>query len=125
MAVVQGKTGMVLIDASCSVIAEAGEVTQLQPFSDGLAAAKGKSGRWGFIDRTGKFVIPERFEQAGTFSEGLARVSIESLWGYIDRKGKFVIPAKYHKARDFWEGLAPVCVAPEGEKPPYQVAQLT
>jgi hypothetical protein len=46
--------------------------------------------RWGFVDQTGKLVIPPRFLNAGNFSEELAAVEVCSGWGYIDRSGKFV-----------------------------------
>jgi len=32
------------------------------------------SGKWGYIDRTGKMVIPARFLDARSFSDGLAAV---------------------------------------------------
>lgn len=47
-------------------------------------------GRGGFIDRTGKVVIPLCFEKVGDFSEGLARFERDGNWGYIDRTGKYV-----------------------------------
>jgi len=38
-------------------------------FSKGLAAVKdgGKNGKWGFIDKTGKYVINPRYDLAGDF----------------------------------------------------------
>ncbi len=36
-----------------------------------------KDGNWGYIDTTGKVVIPFVFSEAGFFSEGLAYVRIE------------------------------------------------
>ncbi len=36
---------------------------------------------WGYIDRTGKFVIKPRFADADYFSEGLAPVMINDRWG--------------------------------------------
>lgn len=40
--------------------------------------------RTGFIDHTGKLVIPLCFDKAGDFSEGLARFERDGNWGYID-----------------------------------------
>ena len=51
------------------------------------AAAVSIRGRWGFLDRKGKFFIPPSFEGAGAFSEGLAAVQSADKWGYIDKNG--------------------------------------
>ena len=48
-----------------------------------------KTGRWGYIDKTGKMVISPQFDWTFGFSEGLAAVNIGDLRtgkaGYIDR----------------------------------------
>ncbi len=51
-------------------------------------------------------VIPPQFDQADSFSEGLARVKIGNKWGYIDKKGKLVIQPQFDEAASFSEGLA-------------------
>src|ERR1700749_3394660 len=38
----------------------------------GLHPVEDDKGKWGFIDRTGRFRIPPRYEGAGEFSEGVA-----------------------------------------------------
>lgn len=63
---------------------------------------------WGYVDTTGKVVIPFRFSIAGRFSGGLARVQQDGKWGYIDTTGKFVIPPRYLWAFDFRDGIAEV-----------------
>jgi len=87
-------------------------------FSDGLAPCKaaGKVGEasgkaWGFIDKTGKFVLPPTWERAGRFSSGLAPVALvkgttgKALWGYIDRNGKEAVPFRYASATEFQNGM--------------------
>jgi hypothetical protein len=71
--------------------------------------------KYGYIDKTGKLVIPFQFPQAGDFSEGLAWIGVDAdgngsvdTYGYIDRTGKTVIPARFDKAGSFSNGLAPV-----------------
>lgn len=64
-------------------------------------------GGYFFIDRSGKKMSPEHFEQAHSFSNGYAAVKSEK-WGYIDEKGELKLPFKYQVAKDFSEGLAPV-----------------
>jgi len=43
-------------------------------------------------DKTGKFVINPQFDNAASFSDGLARVEVGNKWGYIDKTGKFDQP---------------------------------
>ena len=83
-------------------------------FVEGLAAVRHALGLeqvagWGFIDTTGRFVIPPVYTDAFMFSEGLARVMDEGQWGYVDPSGELVIAAKYSEASEFEEGLALVC----------------
>ena len=63
------------------------------PFcANGLAAVK-KSGRWGFIDKSGTEVIPCTFEDTLGFEEGnLAPVKKNALWGYVSKDGELIVP---------------------------------
>ncbi len=63
---------------------------------------------WGFIDKSDKMVIPAKFDDAESFSEGLALVSSDYKYGYIDKTGSFVIPAQYKLAKSFSEDVASV-----------------
>jgi len=90
-------------------------------FSEGLAVVRVKK-KFGYIDTSGRLVIPLRFADAAPFSEGLALVyttlgmnllgKTEGVWlfasaGYIDRTGKFAIePRLIENAHKFSEGLA-------------------
>ena len=62
--------------------------------------------KWGYLDKTGRVIIPFKFDYAADFSEGLAGVEIAGKFGYIDQTGKFVIPPRFHWGRAFSEGLA-------------------
>jgi hypothetical protein len=78
-----------------SVIGEE-EFVYARRFSDGLAAVQGKNGKYGFIDKTGNFVIPPQFYRVGDFSDGLAAVvPVGDSWpgdlNYINQKGQNVI----------------------------------
>lgn len=79
-------------------------------FSEGLACVD-IDGKYGYIDKTGRFVIEPQFSLAKNFSNGLALFSDgKGGLGYIDKKGKVVIKPKYEWAQSFSEGLAAVCL---------------
>jgi hypothetical protein len=65
-----------------------------------------RDGKWGFLNGKGQSVIDFQFQEAGPFSEGLARVNIANQWGYIDETGKLVIARQFEEAWSFAEGLA-------------------
>ena len=67
-------------------------------------------GRYGFQSRDGDVVIDPRFNNAWYFSDGLARVMMDSLWGYIDRDGDVVIEPAYDLAWEFENGVALVMI---------------
>ncbi len=79
------------------------------PFVEGLAEVKNADG-CGFIDTTGKAVVPlgSIDDGAEQFSEGLANVKIGKKWGFVDKSGNLVIAAQFDYAFKFSEGLAAV-----------------
>lgn len=62
--------------------------------------------KWGFIDRTGREVIPFKYDAIGTFSDGLVKAKIGEKWGFIDKRGTEIIPFKFDEVSSFSEGLA-------------------
>ena len=76
-------------------------------FFDGLAVVKnfGTSefslGYSGYIDRFGKIQIDLVWDDALSFSEGLAAVKKDGKWGYINQTGDVVIPLQFHSADYF------------------------
>lgn len=67
-------------------------------FFDGLARVsvwEEEGLLYGYIDKSGKEVIPPQFRDAGNFSEGLAPVFIDGKIGFIDKTGKFAIKPKF------------------------------
>jgi hypothetical protein len=69
---------------------------------------KRQNSKCGYIDKTGKEVIPLKYGDAKSFSAELAPVKLYGKWGYIDKTGKEVILLKYDDAYSFSEGLARV-----------------
>ena len=91
-------------------------------FDDGMMGVRRNKGayQYGFVDQTGKLVIPLQYSEVMRFTEGLAPVSRArdsgrgwDLWGYIDKNGKEVIPCIYQLADNFSEGLAAVKILTE------------
>jgi hypothetical protein len=67
------------------------------------------NGKFGWVNRTGKEVIPPKLEFKGTemdFTEGMLGVILNDKWGWIDKTGNLVIPCKYDMTGQFHEGLA-------------------
>ncbi|MGC3947362.1 MAG: WG repeat-containing protein [Chryseolinea sp.] len=64
-------------------------------FKEGLAAFESRDHTWGYIDRSGKEVIPAGYASPNFFKNGLARMETGSLFTklkivYIDKKGQVV-----------------------------------
>jgi hypothetical protein len=88
-------------------------------------AGEVQGGRWGFIDKNGKYVIKPQFEYVSWFAENLAVVRVGAKWGYIDGKGATAIPPQFDEAYNFFKGLARVRIGdqwfyvdPSGMKKP-------
>jgi hypothetical protein len=65
----------------------------VRSFSEGLAAAQvGK--KWGYIDHSGKLVIPLQFDDAKRFQGRLAIVSKRGKWVWIDKTGRIVVESE-------------------------------
>jgi len=78
-------------------------------FDDEALACVICDGKFGYIDRTGTFIIHPMYDDAYAFTEGLACVKKDNYFGYIDRGGNTVIPFTYVNAYPFSEGFAVVC----------------
>lgn len=56
-----------------------------------------KAGKWGFINKEGKNVIPCQYDKVASFREGLVAVVKNGKSGYINTKGKEIVPFIYDK----------------------------
>jgi len=75
-------------------------------FSDGIGFVR-SDGKWGAIDREGRFVIAPRFTGCDCgfgLSEGLVAACLDDKWGYIDVTGTFVIDPQFDHAYNFHKG---------------------
>jgi hypothetical protein len=89
------------MDGSFAFIAPSGKthfivdkaVAWVEPFSDGLArvsvrSEKSSEEKFGYIDRSGKMLIPAEYQSATPFQGGLAFISHCGQSGYIDKMGR-------------------------------------
>lgn len=85
-------------------------------FYEGLAVSK-KGSRFGFIDKSGDFVVQPKYDNACHFSEGLAAVFIaddgnnvseQGRWGYVDKNGRMIVQPVYSEVESFRNGTAVV-----------------
>ena len=76
-------------------------------YAQKLFAAKIKN-LYGYVDETGKWVLPELFDDAYAFSNGVARVQKSGLWSYVDEKGKMITNFRFYGAHDFEGDIARV-----------------
>ncbi len=59
--------------------------------TDTMIPVKDFTGKYGYIDSTGNFIIPSKFDKADYFHEGLALVEIDKKQAFINRKGEIAI----------------------------------
>jgi len=70
-------------------------------FSEGLAPTS-RNDEHGFIDRSGRIVIPLDYVATWPFSEGLAAVAVSSgEYGFVDHAGRLAIPPRYGRVGPF------------------------
>lgn len=88
------KTGAILYRAKTGFKIEGNLIDDRVPisneFSDHFPRLKGYS------DKRGEVVIPCRYDSAGDFKNGLAKVSLNENYGLIDTDGHEVTPLKYN-----------------------------
>ena len=70
-----------------------------------------RDGKWGYIDNTGKFIVPPIYQGVYDFSGGYAGVMLDHKIGFIDETGKVVLKPQFTNITNFSEGLARVVVS--------------
>lgn len=61
---------------------------------DGYKSAK-LNGKYGVVDKTGKVLVPFKYDKINSFTDGVSCVQLNGKWGAIDRYGQIVLPIKY------------------------------
>jgi len=117
----KGKTGF--MDRAGKIVIEP-QFEDAEDFSEGLApvkvrseettwcprdangSRKGFTMKWGYIDKTGKVVIPAEFESAAPFSEGLGAINQCDEGFFVDQTGKKMVLGKFSYVSPFGAGLS-------------------
>ncbi len=76
-------------------------------FSDGLALVS-NGNDFGYIDKSGKYVINPQFDKAVKFKNSYAVISQKGMCGYINKEGKIIINPQFEFADYFYSGKARV-----------------
>ena len=108
----QGLTTATISETAPATLTGALTPKPTDPYADDIALTKeyewfqdSSTGKYGY-KHNGRVVIPAKYDDALSFSEGLASVKINGKWGFIDKTDTMVIPAKYDYAEDFSDGKA-------------------
>lgn len=120
-----------VVNSSGKIIVSKGKYIKVSKFSEGLSGVITSDYKVGFIDKTGKVIIPLSYEpsvsgegggivEVNPFKEGLAAIAKQNndgndSWGFIDKTGKTIIPFKYIAAGNFGSGIAPVAIMKKDE----------
>ena len=107
--------GLVRVGGLSGFIDKAGETViepqfgdESQPFFEGLAMVQAATGKCGYIERTGRYVIGPVYDWAMKFSEGIAVVRVAGKYGYITKDGRYLVEPQCEDAGSFSEGHASV-----------------
>lgn len=85
------------ITASGDVISS-GNWIAIDDFAEGLARVQ-SGNSFGYIDTSGKMLLPPVYFGGGSFQQGLAVVSNEEKTGMINRRGEEIIPMIYDRVK--------------------------
>lgn len=100
--------------------------------SEGLMALRvpvpgDEDGLWGFVDVSGRMVIPPVYDRVMAFSQGLAAAHKDGKWGFIDPQGRWRIQPRHDDVTSFdSQGVAwavqqgqLVRLSPQGDAQPW------
>jgi len=104
----------ILIDSKGNQIGN-GSWQDVDAFNADLVAAVLRGDTWGFVNSDGSVVVDYQFDNAQSFANGLAAISVDDKWGYISIEDyQIKIEPLFYEARDFSAGGT--AFVKEGEK---------
>ncbi len=83
-------------------------------FTEGFGRVK-MNGKYGFVDKTGKLVIPAKYDGAMEFKDGFAAVFNDGKAFFIDKNGIDVFKKTFKSISSFSFGLA-MCAGEDGRR---------
>ena len=107
-----GGVAMLCEGGAWYIVSTDGEKLSATGFADARAPESGgyiavsNGTNFGFVDQSGNVKLDYTYEDAKSFSEGLAPVKIDGRWGYINERGSLVIDAIFDDAQPFRNGIA-------------------
>lgn len=64
---------------------------EAKEFSEGVAAVKVITDKWGFVSNKGRIIIGFIFDEVDSFHNGMCVVKKDGKWGVINKKGNWII----------------------------------
>ncbi len=92
---------ILIILLTFSLISCKGETIDKDHFTWKWFLAMNQEDKYGFLDETGKEVIPFIYDEAEPFYYGHAIVRIDDLYGVIDFDGEYILEPNYRSIDDF------------------------
>ena len=86
----------------------------IHDFQENLARVAVSGHGFGFVDKEMKFVVPMKYDEAGDFKGGKARVRLGDRWLFVDQSGRElelgnkIDHSNYQEVGDFSEGMCRV-----------------
>jgi TonB family protein len=103
------KSDPYLINKKNEILARCKGCSQVNVYSEGMAAFRDKRGQWGFLDKFGNtlFKLPKNIFYVSKFSSGMAQYYIyepnsdKIKFGYINKAGKNAIKPIFNYSEDY------------------------
>ena len=70
-------------------------------FAGNAPAAVKMQGKWCFVNSEGSLISDKKYDDARSFSNGLAAVCINGKWGFVDPEETIVIELQFSETKDF------------------------
>ncbi len=75
-------------------------------FYKGIVPVSSDGEKYGVIDKTGKYIIPEEYDTIFTFSSDMGGFEQDGKFGFFDMSGNIAIPAQFDFGQFFYGDLA-------------------
>ncbi len=75
-----------------------------------LTPQQNAKGKWGYVDESGAVVIDYKYDEARSFSNGVAIVAKKELLGVVGEDGRELLPTKYNIIDNYGERIYRVAI---------------